>query len=105
VKLVVVGGPPSVGKTAVLMHTLGRVRKEGLNVRIAKLDCLVAGDEQAYERKGFQCVTGLSTYVCPDHYLATNIDRIVAWGESELADLLVIESAGLCSRCSPFFEG
>lgn len=101
-RLIVVGGPPSVGKTQVLLHALGQLRERGLAVRAVKLDCLVANDADVYARRGIEAVTGLSTYVCPDHYLATNMDRIVAWGEERGTDVLAIESAGLCNRCSPY---
>lgn len=104
-KLIVTSGPPSVGKTSVLLHTLSHLKARGNKLAIAKLDCLVAGDEVAYERLGIEAITGLSTYVCPDHYLATNIDRIISWGMRKKADFLIIESAGLCNRCSPHLDG
>ena len=103
-KLVVVGGPPAVGKTAVLVHVLSHVRTAGHAVGVAKLDCLVANDNEAFARKGIETITGLSGYVCPDHFLATNIDRIAQWGLRREIDLLVIESAGLCNRCSPYLK-
>ena len=71
---------------------------------VVKLDCLVGGDEQTYQNHGFEAITGLSTYICPDHYLATNIDRIIEWGVSGQNDFLVVESAGLCNRCSPYLS-
>jgi Ni2+-binding GTPase involved in maturation of urease and hydrogenase len=104
-KLAVVGGPPSVGKTQALLHAIGHLQARGQNVLAVKLDCLVAGDEAAYARRGIEALVGLSGYVCPDHYLATNIDRIADWGRDKSADLLVIESAGLCNRCSPYLQG
>ena len=104
-KLIVTSGPPSVGKTSVLLHTLSHLKARGNKLAIAKLDCLVAGDEVAYERLGIEAITGLSTYVCPDHYLATNIDRIIDWGRRKKTDFLIIESAGLCNRCSPHLDG
>jgi len=104
-KLVVVGGPPSSGKTAVLLFALGLLKKRGRNVGVVKLDCMVAGDEQEYARGGFEAIAGLGRYVCPDHYLATNIDRIVEWGSVRAFDLLLVESAGLCNRCSPYVRG
>jgi Ni2+-binding GTPase involved in maturation of urease and hydrogenase len=104
-KLVVVGGPPSVGKTSVLLHALAHLKARGRRVGAAKLDCLVAGDEEVYRKRGIEAIAGLSSYVCPDHYLATNIDRIAQWGLDERLDLLVVESAGLCNRCSPYLRG
>ena len=104
-KLIVTSGPPSVGKTSVLLHTLGHLKNQGNTLAVAKLDCLVAEDERAYAKLGISTVTGLSTYICPDHYLAMNIDRIIDWGRKESADILVVESAGLCNRCSPHLDG
>lgn len=104
-KIAIVGGPPSVGKTSVLLHALGHLRDRDLEIRVVKLDCLVSGDEDAYAKRGFRAVTGLSTYLCPDHFLATNIDRMASWGRRQEADLVVIESAGLCNRCSPYLDG
>ena len=103
-KVIVVSGPPSVGKTSVLLHTLTHLKSRGADVAVAKLDCLVGGDELVYEEHGIPAITGLSTYVCPDHFLATNIDRIVGWGKRNQRDFLIIESAGLCNRCSPYFN-
>jgi len=104
-RLAVVGGPPSVGKTASLVHALSRLADDGLALGVVKLDCLYASDERAYAARGIRCVTGLASYVCPDHYLATNVDRFVTWGQRQGLDLLVVESAGLCNRCSPHLEG
>ena len=103
-KLAVVGGPPAAGKTSVLAHALARLQADGVTLAVVKLDCLAANDDRVYESRGIRCLTGLSSYVCPDHYLATNMDRIVAWGGRERLDLLVIESAGLCNRCSPHLQ-
>jgi len=105
VKLIVVGGPPSVGKTSLLVHTLTHLKKRGRSLEVIKLDCLNADDGRVFESLGVRAVTGLSSYVCPDHYLASNIDRMVDWGRRCEAELLVIESAGLCNRCSPHLKG
>ena len=103
-KLIIAGGPPSTGKTSVLLHTLEKLKDKGKKIHVVKLDCLVGGDEERYKKNGFEAVTGLSVYVCPDHYLATNIDRIIEWGFKNNCDYLIIESAGLCNRCSPHLK-
>ena len=87
-----------------LLHTLGHIKSEGKKLSVVKLDCLVGGDELTYQNHGFEAIAGLSTYICPDHYLATNIDRIIEWGVDGQNDYLVIESAGLCNRCSPYLH-
>lgn len=104
-RLVITSGPPSVGKTSVLLHTIGHLTAQGYKPVVAKLDCLVAEDAHEYEKHDIETTTGLSTYVCPDHYLATNIDRIIDWGKRRQADFLLVESAGLCNRCSPHLHG
>ncbi len=104
-KLTIVGGPPSVGKTAVVGHVLAHLRAAGRVAGVAKLDCLVANEAQLFERQGVPVTVGLAGYLCPDHFLATNIDRIAAWGLRQRLDLLVVESAGLCNRCSPYLRG
>ena len=104
-KLIVTSGPPSVGKTSVLLHAIAHLKAQGHALAVAKLDCLLAEDEREYEKLGIATTTGLSTYVCPDHYLATNIDRLIDWGRRIGTDFLIIESAGLCNRCSPHLTG
>jgi len=105
VRLAIVAGPPSSGKTSVLLAALEHLRERGLRMGAVKLDCLVAGDEAAYAKAGIEAVVGLSGYLCPDHYFGTNIDLIVSWGRDKGLDLLLVESAGLCNRCSPYIRG
>lgn len=47
------------------------------------------------------CVTGLSEDICPDHFLVSNLPELWDWANSQGCDTLVIETAGLCHRCSP----
>lgn len=103
-KLVIVGGPPSVGKTSLLIHTVGHLKRDRRKVLVFKFDCLVAHDDEQYERHGIKIITGLSTYVCPDHFLASNFERITDYGLAKRVDFLFIESAGLCNRCSPHLK-
>ena len=100
-KLIILGGPPSVGKTSLLIHGIRHLKREKKRSRVIKLDCLHAQDDEQYKRQGIKAVVGLSTYVCPDHYLASNLERIALYGVKEKADFLFVESAGLCNRCSP----
>lgn len=100
-KLIIVGGPPSVGKTSLLIHAIGHLRTGKASCRVVKLDCLVAHDDEQYRRHGIDVAVGLSTYVCPDHYLASNMERIAEYGLKRRTDYLFVESAGLCNRCSP----
>jgi Ni2+-binding GTPase involved in maturation of urease and hydrogenase len=102
VKLVTVSGPPSVGKTAVILRAADHLRRQGLALGVVKFDCLATDDDQIYERHGIPVRKGLSGALCPDHYFVSNIEEVVRWGAGEGLDVLFSESAGLCNRCSPY---
>ena len=102
--LVTVSGPPSSGKTAVILKTANALRERGLKIGVVKFDCLYTDDDLLYEKAGIPVKKGLSGSMCPDHYFVSNIEEIVQWGLSEKMDLLISESAGLCNRCSPYVK-
>ncbi len=103
--LVTISGPPSSGKTAVILKTIDALKKRGLKTAVAKFDCLYTDDDRLYEKAGIPVKKGLSGALCPDHYFISNIEEVVKWGVEEGFDLLVSESAGLCNRCSPYVKG
>lgn len=102
--LVTVSGPPSSGKTSVILKTLESLRDRGLKVGVVKFDCLHTDDDKIYAKAGFSVKKGLSGALCPDHYFVSNIEEVTQWGIGEGFDLLVSESAGLCNRCSPYVK-
>lgn len=104
-RLVTVAGPPSVGKTSVILRTLDILRAEGMAPGVVKFDSLSTADQDAYRRHDFPAQVGLSGGLCPDHFFVTNIEDCLAWGRERGLDLLVSESAGLCNRCSPHIAG
>lgn len=103
--LVTVSGPPSSGKTSVILKVIEAIKKRKLNVGVVKFDCLYTDDDLLYEKAGVKVKKGLSGSLCPDHYFASNIEEVVKWGISEDIDLLITESAGLCNRCSSYIKG
>ena len=100
-KILTVSGPPSCGKTSVIMHMLEGLKKSGVEAGVIKFDCLSAYDEQRYRRAGVPVLTGISANMCPDHYYISNIEEGVQWAARRGLGMLVSESAGLCNRCSP----
>jgi Ni2+-binding GTPase involved in maturation of urease and hydrogenase len=102
--LVTISGPPSSGKTAVILKTAESLKQRGLKIGAVKFDCLYTDDDVAYEKAGIPVKKGLSGSLCPDHYFVSNIEAVTAWGVEEKFDLLVSESAGLCNRCSPYVK-
>lgn len=103
-QLITVAGPPSSGKTSVLIKTLEVLRAEGIRAGVIKFDCLVTDDDAVYEQAGIPVRKGLSGMLCPDHYFVSNIDRVLEWSEKRQLVMTVIESAGLCNRCSPHIK-
>ena len=102
--LVTFSGPPSSGKTAVILKTIKTMQKSGLKVGVAKFDCLYTDDDIIYEKAGIPVQKGLSGSLCPDHYFVSNIEAVVEWGLKNEFDVLISESAGLCNRCSPYIQ-
>ena len=102
--LVIFSGPPSSGKTSIILKTIEAMRKRDLQVGVVKFDCLSTDDDILYEKAGILVKKGLSGALCPDHYFASNIEEVVQWGRKTGLDLLITESAGLCNRCSPYIK-
>lgn len=105
-RLVTFAGPPTCGKTSVLRHVLGHLQREGRKVGVVKLDCLTTQDAKLFQEAGIaDAAQGLSGSLCPDHFFAGNVPRILDWGARRGLEFLFLESAGLCNRCSPHIRG
>lgn len=100
-KMIMFSGASAVGKTAVLRGVIPCLVKRGHRPCICKIDCIQTNDDQIYRSMGIPCVAGLSKDICPDHFLVSNLPELWDWAESIECDLLLVETAGLCHRCSP----
>ncbi|WP_326907272.1 GTP-binding protein [Sedimentibacter sp. MB31-C6] len=103
--LITISGPPSSGKTSVILKTIEAIKKRKLKVGVVKFDCLYTDDDILYKKADIPVKKGLSGSLCPDHYFVSNIEEVVVWGKKENLDILITESAGLCNRCSPYIKG
>lgn len=102
--LMTISGPPSSGKTSVILKTIKALQQRSLTVGVVKFDCLYTDDDILYKRAGVPVKKGLSGALCPDHFFVSNIEEIVQWGRKKELDVLITESAGLCNRCSPYIK-
>lgn len=102
--LVTISGPPSSGKTSIIIKTIAALHQRDLKVGVVKFDCLYTDDDIIYEKAGVPVKKGLSGSLCPDHYFVSNIEEVVKWGRKLELDVLITESAGLCNRCSPYIK-
>lgn len=101
---ITISGPPSSGKTSVIIKTIDNFLKRGIKVGVVKFDCLYTDDDLLYEKIGVPVKKGLSGSLCPDHYFVSNVEEVFQWGKDKGLDLLITESAGLCNRCSPYIK-
>jgi Ni2+-binding GTPase involved in maturation of urease and hydrogenase len=104
-QLITVAGPPSSGKTSVLLKIIEALRHDAVKVGVVKFDCLSSKDQDLYQQKNVVAKIGLSGNLCPDHFFVSNIQDCLEWAKRSHFDILVSESAGLCNRCSPHIRG
>lgn len=102
--VILFSGASAVGKTAVLKSVLPLLEEAGKKTCVCKIDCLQSDDAKTFSKLKIPCVTGLSGDICPDHFLVSNLSELWDWADRNSRDLLVIETAGLCHRCSPATE-
>ena len=103
-KLIIVGGGPSTGKTTILCYVIKYLKSLNIKISVAKVDCLDATSDRVYKQLDIPYIEGLSKDLCPDHFLATNFIDLFNWGLNNNSDILIIETAGLCNRCAPFID-
>lgn len=102
--LILFSGPPSSGKTSVILKTVEALKQQNIKTGAVKFDCLYTDDDILYKKAGIPVQKGISGSLCPDHFFVSNIEEAVQWGIKEKLDLLISESAGLCNRCSPYIK-
>jgi len=103
-KFVTFSGPPSSGKTSVILKVIHCLKDTRSKFGVVKFDCLSTYDDVLYKKAEVDVMVGLSGNLCPDHFYISNIDDCVKYGVDKKLDLLISESAGLCNRCSPHIK-
>jgi Ni2+-binding GTPase involved in maturation of urease and hydrogenase len=104
-KFVTVAGPPSSGKTSIILQVAACLKDKNFKVGVVKFDCLTSFDQIRYQKAGISVKVGISGKVCPDHFFISNVEGALEWGKTQHLDVLFTESAGLCNRCSPHING
>lgn len=103
-RIILLSGASAVGKTAVVKALIPIINNKKNKLSICKIDCLKTHDHLLYRSLGIPCVVGLSNDICPDHFLVSNLVELWNWADELHSDTLLIETAGLCHRCSPATE-
>jgi len=105
-KLAVCAGPATSGKTAVLRHVIRKLAAAGHRAAFLKIDVQYAEEDEQFAREfGIPTRKVYSGELCPDHCNVMVLGDALAWAGKAGADVLLVETAGLCLRCSPYVDG
>jgi Ni2+-binding GTPase involved in maturation of urease and hydrogenase len=100
-RLIIVAGPPSTGKTSVIRQIIRSMHEN--RFAYLKIDVVTASeDEELAAEFGIPTRKIYSGDLCPDHAGIMIMDDAITWAAGEHADYLIVESAGLCLRCTPY---
>jgi Ni2+-binding GTPase involved in maturation of urease and hydrogenase len=104
-KLVICAGPATTGKTAVLRHLTRKLLAVGQKVAFLKLDVQFAEEDEELRRElGIPTKKVYSGELCPDHCSVMVLGDALRWAEGTGSSFLLVETAGLCLRCSPYVD-
>lgn len=105
-KLTVCAGPPTTGKTTVLKQAARRLKQAGVKFAYLKVDVQFAEEDEVFAREfGVPAKKVYSGELCPDHCNVMVLGDALQWARNQGAEYLLVETAGLCMRCSPYVEG
>ncbi len=105
-KLVICAGPATTGKTAVLGHIVRRLLTRDARVAFLKIDVQYAEEDEWFAREfGLPARKVYSGELCPDHCNVMVLGDALEWAGRERCGILMVETAGLCLRCSPYVDG
>lgn len=105
-KLVICAGPATTGKTAVLRHIIAKLKAGGSRPAFLKIDVQYAEEDEHLAREfGIPTRKVYSGELCPDHCNVMVLGDALQWARKAESDVLLVETAGLCLRCSPYVDG
>lgn len=105
-KLAICAGPATTGKTSVLRHTIRKLQTAGDHVAFLKIDVQYAEEDEILAREfGIPTRKIYSGELCPDHCNVMVLGDAIQWAQQSGANILLVETAGLCLRCSPYIDG
>lgn len=103
-KLVVIAGPPSAGKTALVKQITRNLIRE-MKISFLKIDVVKAYEDIELNKEfGIPTRKVYSGDLCPDHAGVMVLGDAISWAKQNGSDLFIVESAGLCLRCSPYLN-
>ena len=105
-KIVICAGPPTSGKTMVLKQAAKKLINNMHKLAYLKIDVQYADEDEMFRDEfGIPAKRVFSGDLCPDHCSVLVLGDAVKWAQKEEADILLVETAGLCLRCAPYIDG
>lgn len=105
-RLAVCAGPATTGKTSVLRHMIRKLQAAGHRTAFLKLDVQFAEEDELLAKEfGIPVRKVYTGELCPDHCHVMVLGDALRWAERAESDVLLVETAGLCLRCSPYVDG
>jgi Ni2+-binding GTPase involved in maturation of urease and hydrogenase len=102
-KLVICAGPATTGKTSVLRHIIRKLIAQDVKPAFLKIDVQFAEEDiQLHEEFDIPTRKVYSGELCPDHCSVLVLGDALKWAGEAGSDILIVETAGLCLRCSPY---
>ena len=101
-RLIIFGGTPGSGKTSIIKYVIEELKKD-FSIHYIKFDVLATDDDVLIkERLHISTEKRFAGDLCPDHYSALEFPKLIDSHKNK--DLLIVETAGLCLRCSPYVD-
>jgi Ni2+-binding GTPase involved in maturation of urease and hydrogenase len=105
-RVAIFAGPATTGKTSVIRHSARKLIHAGHKPAFLKLDVQYADEDELLAKEfGIPTRKVYSGELCPDHCNVMVLGDGLRWAEQNGCDLLLVETAGLCLRCSPYVDG
>ena len=105
-KLAICAGPATTGKTSVLRHIIRKLQASQQRVAFLKIDVQFAEEDEQFAREfGIPTRKVYSGELCPDHCNVMVLGDALQWARRAGSEVLLVETAGLCLRCSPYVDG
>lgn len=105
-KLAICAGPATTGKSSVLRHMIRKLQDAGDSVAFLKIDVQFAEEDEIFAREfGIPTKKVYSGELCPDHCNVMVLGDAIRWAQQQGANVLLVETAGLCLRCAPYVDG
>jgi Ni2+-binding GTPase involved in maturation of urease and hydrogenase len=90
----------------VLKQAARRLAARGHHLAYLKIDVQYAEEDELFRTElGIPARKIYSGELCPDHASVLVLGDAARWAQAEGADMLLVETAGLCLRCAPYVDG